>query len=190
MLKPAARNPSTQPPPQSNDEFARYVEACRKTRSSEIIENLATEHATIVLSELLKFSAETKSNINIISGEFYSDVWGKLHPELDAALDAGCAVKAIVLCEEHEVSDHKFFEKIKSRGTVLPFGKPSEPIGHFYLSGSSYRVEVDDRLRKAFASFNDNLGLMTDRLQSRFERLWKKAVAREVPSSGRSVGSG
>lgn len=162
----------------STDDFAVYVERCRKQRLPTVIENASIEHAAILIKNLLTAAGEDKSEVSIVSGQLAEKFYGPLTKNIEAVMEAGCSVKVIALCEQDLVFGNPFFSAVNNhslgKGLALP-GANADAV-HFLVAGNTYRVEVDDEAKKAYASFNDQDGVMTNILRETFTGLWKRAL--------------
>jgi sugar-specific transcriptional regulator TrmB len=126
------------------------------------------------------FAADEKEEIRIVTGKFATEVYNALVPDITSALDRGCRVRAIMLASEADISSRPFFEAVRDHrnGTVISFGVSTDAMRHFFIAGNAFRVEVDDKLMKAYASFNDEDGFITDALRTKFDRLWEEKARR------------
>jgi hypothetical protein len=173
-----ARQPST--PPVETDDFAKLVERCRTHKLADIIENTSVQHATILMRGLLKHAAAEKTNVQIVSGKLFPGVFELLVPTLQDALDNGCKVEVVTLCPEEDLEGNEFYSTLMHHPNARAYvaGKQQKEYTHFLLSGNAYRLEVDDGTKKAYASFNDQDGILPAYLSDIFAR-WKKSLGVE-----------
>ena len=143
----------------------------------DIIENASTEYAAILLDNLFAYAKDEKvKDIRIVSGRLFRGVFDKLVDQVKAVLDAGCSVKVITLCPSSEVEKTPFYETVANHehGDVASLGKDTNSEKHFIVVGdSSYRLETDDNVSSAIASFNDRNGAVP-LLKKKFEELWQE----------------
>lgn len=161
--------------------YRTYVERCRKAQATTMIPNSSVGHAAVVIANLLEHAAETHGSIRLVSGELAQEVYGELTPLVRKALKANCDLKVVVHCEHDRLIDNPFFEAVRAEApkSIRSLGVDLDAGTHFMLVGDgAYRVEVDDRTRKASACFNDQSGLVTPILQAKFDKVWE--MAREM----------
>jgi hypothetical protein len=137
--------------PAKLDSFARIVEDCRRERRAFRIENDSIENAAVLAENLLMFARDNKQDVRIISGSLDERVYGNL------ALLAGEVLRTnkIDIIVEKLPGDHSLIQVVKDHpnGSVreIPDAGP-----HFILIGdSAYRLEVNHKLAKAVANFNE-----------------------------------
>ncbi len=146
------------------DSFASIVEDCRRERRSFRIENDSIEYAAVLAENLLKFARDNKQDVRIISGSLDERVYGNLAKLAEEVLRTN---KIEIIVEKLPV-DHSLVEVVgkHKNGSVreIPDAGP-----HFILVGdSAYRLEVNHKLAKAVANFNEpvNGGILRDLFDS------------------------
>jgi len=113
-MNTTSTNPSTKPTDKElqerasveHDEFAKLVERCRTQKLPDIIENTSMQHATILLRGLIQHAAVEKTDIKMVSGKLFAGVFQPLVLDLSRALDQGCKVDAIILCQQSELDEN------------------------------------------------------------------------------------
>lgn len=159
-----------------------YVEWCRRRRSSMLLPHSTKTRAAIVIGSLLDLAAETGSPIRLVSGELAVGVFGDLIPNVVRALDAKCDLRIVMERDHDAMLDNPFYATILARvpDAVRSLPTPlTDVIGertHFLLVGrTAYRVEVEDKTRKATACFNDTTANVVPTLLAQFETAWSVA---------------
>jgi len=172
-------------------EFSKYVEKCRKHRLANIIENTSKDHAVILLRNLMGFAKDQKTNIQMVSGRLSPEVYDDLINDAKLVLDSGCSIEILTLCTEEDLDGNNFSDFVRGHkaGSVTALGTPDKEIAHFFLTGNAYRVEVDDTIKKAYASFNDKDGLIVGMLRKEFAELSTHGLGGERARDSRPVGA-
>jgi hypothetical protein len=173
------------------DDFVRYVEKCRKSKLPDIIENTSRTHAGVLIKNILIYAADSKDDVKIVSGCFLEDVYKDLANDAKVIMDSGNKIDAITMCDAKELKCNPFYQTIANHknGIVRGLGRPVDDGIHFIVTGSAYRVEVDDHVKKAFASFNDNDGIITRALNREFKELSGAQGERKRDVQPRLVGA-
>ena len=167
-------------------DFQSKVEYSRKHKSSDILLNASTDYAAILLENLFEFAREAADEIQILSGSLFPNVYDKLVPHITNALNDGCSVRVIVLCDLAHVAQTQFYKSVKGheRGQVVTLGQEAGRHNHFVVVGNSaYRLETDDSASTAIASFKDSNGIVPQ-LKNKFEKLWGKTNGRSHDARG------
>ncbi len=133
------------------DSFASIVEDCRRERRSFRIENDSIEYAAVLAENLLKFARDNKQDVRIISGSLDERVYGNLASLAEEVL----RTNRLDIIVENIPANSSLIKAVKDHdnGSVreIPDAGP-----HFILVGdSAYRLEVNHKLAKAVANFNE-----------------------------------
>lgn len=155
------------------DAFEREVERCRKGKLRDVIENTSAEHAAILMKNLLIFSSDNNTDVKIVSGSLHPKFYDALVYDIQSIMNKGQKVKIVILSDESSIRQNIFYNAVKRHDNGSVICLPDEKdIQHFILTDNAYRVEVDDQLKKAYASFNDEDHVMTGILAAKFSDLW------------------
>ena len=146
----------------ANDPFVRMVRRLAKWRSDRIIENASIEHALVIIECLLDTARRRKEEVRIVSGCLMDSFYSNLKEAVEGTMDAGASVSVAVLSKtEDELKGNSFYQAVKKHNNgQVHFVCDDEdlPTPHFVVTGDSgYRIEVDDKKKKAMACFNDPL---------------------------------
>jgi len=143
------------------DEFAAVVDRCRKKKSSQVIENEAIEHASILFKNLIKIATDEKEEIRIVSGNLREDFYSDFIPNVRTYLSGEAAkIELIVLNTAIDLDLHSFASILeKSQKCKVWQVDPEEfKSPHFILVGDRrYRLETDHDRTKAVACFENEL---------------------------------
>ncbi len=160
----------------SISEFARKVRKCRQEKSPETIDNASIAYAAILLDELFGFAKDEKATeVLILSGRLFRNVYDQLVEQIRSLLDTKCKVKVIVVESGSSIESNAFFKAVRDHenGEVLCLGKNADLERHFVVVGDiAYRLETDDKESTANACFNDQSGVVQV-LKEKFSELWK-----------------
>lgn len=165
--------------------WTEYEDRIRKARledSSDILPNLSSAHASIVLNELIVQATETKRPLRIVSGELYPGCYDPLTKPIKTFLDSWnphnnqTALKIILTDWQPESENaNEFFKSIKPYTTgdnpnvtikTTPITAP-----HFCVVGQhSYRFELDHTTMEARLSYNHSS--LATKLANYFDELF------------------
>lgn len=158
------------------DSFKKLVKHCADNDSTRIIQNASTEHAKVLLQQLLLTASEKGETVRIVSGRLRRDFYNDLLNEVKKALDS-VEVSIVVLSRE-QLDDNPFFNLVNEhpKGKVVALDEEPGRWTHFIVVGDKrYRIEEDDGKQTAHASFNNEV--IPQLLIDRFEYLSGKGAA-------------
>ncbi len=139
--------------------FEEIVEYCSKENSKQVLTNASIAHAHILVARLIKDAAKHKEDIRIVTGCLYKDFYNGLVDELDAALQNGCVINVVVLKKSpSELDGNNFVKKLGeyNNAELIFLDIGADDLPHFIVVGNKrYRLEMDDKQKKAIACFND-----------------------------------
>lgn len=164
------------------DQFARYVASCRRQRSPEIIRNLSSENARIIMANLIKLAISDKLDVRLVTGILDKNTYNPLEPLFEKLLSSVNRVKIMILDSinlDHE--DNRVYDKVRTHpnGRVLCLNEARDSFPHFMVVGDvGYRIEFDDITKKASACFNDRDKLVVEHYTNLFRKKWNEAVQR------------
>ncbi|MBA5249834.1 MAG: hypothetical protein FE834_09975 [Gammaproteobacteria bacterium] len=137
------------------DDFKKLVETHYKRNSSETISNGSVKHAKVLVEYLFRLAEEKGKNVSIVTGSLEKSFYETFTEAIEKILKNN----TVSIISENAWDDSSFASAIKKseKGFIKIF-KPNEEIQsppHFILVGNSaYRLETDDKLKIATASFN------------------------------------
>lgn len=153
------------------EEYRKSVTELANKGVSRRFLNDSKEHAKL-LADLMIGRAKDNEEILIYSGQLEEPCFN------DALRDSRGPIR-IVLESDNELSVlEKLPEEAKGRieARVLNPGKARK--NHFFVVGSSFRLELDHGKATAMANFNEPKA--ADQLRKHFEQLWEQAEAFET----------
>lgn len=123
--------------------------------SSESISNGSLEHAKILAKYLFRYAKENSQDIKIITGALEKDFYELFSTTINEIL----INNQVSIISENSYQKSKFADEINnsSNGSIKVIDKNDniESLPHFILVGDcAYRLETDDNLKLATASFN------------------------------------
>lgn len=123
--------------------------------SSESISNGSLEHAKILAKYLFRYAKEKNQDIRIITGVLEKDFY-----ELFSTIIKEILINnKVSIISEKNYQESKFIDEINNskNGNIKVISESDniESLPHFILVGDcAYRLETDDNLKLATASFN------------------------------------
>lgn len=143
--------------------FKILVEKCAKNLETHTITNSSEEHALLLFEKMLEVAVREKQDIKIFSGCLEENFYTKLIEKAKQVLDQGNAISIVIAnSKQKDINTHAFIKALKpykGKGfevKTLTGNNKNAKFPHYLLVGNAtYRVEIDDGLRKAIANFND-----------------------------------
>lgn len=154
--------------------YARMIRHVRIRGYSQICPNSTEAHATLAIANLFELAAMAKLPVRVVTGRLKYDVYSGVSDAATAALQSGCNVQIIALCNASEIDDNQFARLITDGGgTIICLGPPESKLPHFILVGdAAYRYEIDIERKQALVCFNDKKMTITKPLREIFDGLW------------------
>lgn len=158
------------------DDFESLVLKARMDESEDVIENASVDHAFVLFDNLISVAAEKREPIKIVSGCLFQEFYNKLVEKVQSSMDSGSNVRILVAdCKEgnKQKTGNKFWEAVDKHknGEIHLLEEDFYDAPHFIVVGDKrFRIELDDKKRKAFASFNN--AVVARSLVNLHDRLW------------------
>ncbi|VVH62146.1 hypothetical protein BSPWISOX_2041 [uncultured Gammaproteobacteria bacterium] len=135
--------------------FEDIVKRCYQKNSDEEISNGSIKHAKILADYLFRYAKEKNKDIKIVTGSLDGGFYNNFSDIVKEILTKN----KVSIISEKPYEDSSFSQEIKksANGTIKIIGKDDKvtSLPHFILIGDcAYRLETDDRLKLATASFN------------------------------------
>lgn len=158
--------------------YERAVEKARRTESSEVMENLSTNHATVVMENLFQLALDKGFNVNIVSGELHAECYDKLVAYLEKMKNKKLSVRVIVTNKNVLLNDNSFAKEMKEKGFLIK-QLYDDSQDHFMTVGDqAFRYELVHAATKAKLSFN--MSWFTKELNEQFDKLYEQAHSLKV----------
>lgn len=141
------------------DAFERIVRDCAKNNSTRVIENASAEHALVLIRTLFETAVRHREEVRVVSGRLLKSFYGELAKTARLALDRGVRFSVLVL-NGKQLEGNEFADVMKehANGSLAVLKRGDESLPHFVVVGDRrFRVEVDDELKIALASFNNDI---------------------------------
>ena len=142
------------------DSFERIVQDYAENDSPHVIENASIDHALVLIGRLFETARRHKEEVRIVSGRLLKSFYQNLIDSARKVLDDGVQVSVVVLSnDDSQLNGNGFYDLLNrhKNGRVDVLDRDAESMPHFVVVGERrYRVEVDDKRKKAFAAFNDD----------------------------------
>jgi len=139
------------------DDFRKLVKKHYRQNSSESISNGSIEHAKVLAKYLFRFANEENKEVRITTGSLEKDFYENFTEIIQKILHNN---KVLIISENTcDTSTFKEAVTASKNGSIQVF-KPEknaqiQSLPHFILVGdSAYRLETNDKLKIATASFN------------------------------------
>jgi hypothetical protein len=135
--------------------FEDIVKRCYQKNSDEEISNGSIKHAKILADYLFRYAKEKNKDIKIVTGSLDGGFYNNFSDIVKEILTKN----KVSIISEKPYEDSSFSQEIKksANGTIKIISKDDKvtSLPHFILIGDcAYRLETDDRLKLATASFN------------------------------------
>lgn len=137
------------------NDFEKLVHKYYNSNSDELISNGSIEHATILAKYLFLSAEKMENDVKIITGSLDKDFYAKFAEPIKRILKNNTV--SIISEKPYEQSDFSQAILDSNNGNIKTLSKKDKitSLPHFILIGdSSYRLETDDNLKLAQASFN------------------------------------
>jgi hypothetical protein len=138
------------------NDFEKLVKKYYDNNSDEQISNGSMKHAKILVKYLFLYAKKTGKDVKIITGTLEKDFYNLFTESIKDILNNN----KVSIISENACEDSVFKQTVlnSSNGSIAENNTNSLP--HFILVGNAtYRLETDDNLKLATASFNrPNIG--------------------------------
>jgi hypothetical protein len=164
-----------------SNEYARYVQHCRRHQRSDIIANTAYVNAQFIMGQLLLLALDKHYDVRLLSGKLDNKTYNSLMPVFQRVLDAGNKIKILILSTHDSLQENDVYTLISehANGRYQVLNEQPDSMMHFMLVGdTAYRVEFDDTTKQAYACFNDKDGLVVGHYMNLFKEKWNEAAGR------------